>query len=118
MLFIIHTSDEVAGLDIIKALESAKISCTIVSKTSSDETAATGSGLLGELETAGNKVEATIYNICHRNAGWAIQWHDRIRQGESDYLKDGLFIDRYYPTLPEAMQGELARVQKEFQENE
>lgn len=68
--------------------------------------------LLGELEAAGNKVGMTIYNICHRNAGIAIQWYDKAKQGRSNNWKDGLFVDRYYPTLKEAIEGELIRVRK------
>src|SRR3990167_3331076 len=67
-------------------------------------------GLLDELESAGNKVGATIYNICHRNAGWAIQWHESKKQGESDNWKDGLIIHRYYPKLIEAIQAEFIRI--------
>ena len=67
-------------------------------------------GLVYELETAANKNGATIYNICHRNAGWAIQWHEEKKQGDSDNWKDGLVIYRYYNTLAEMVKGEFVRL--------
>ena len=67
-------------------------------------------GLVYELESAANKNGATIYNICHRNAGWAIQWHEEKKQGNSDNWKDGLVIYRYYNTLEEMVKGEFVRL--------
>ena len=58
-------------------------------------------GLIDDLETAANKMGATIYNICQRNAGWGIQFHD---------WKTGLIMHCYYPTLYEAVRGELSRI--------
>lgn len=66
-------------------------------------------GLVYELESAANKNGATIYNICHRNAGWAIQWHEEKKQGDSDNWKDGLVIYRYYETLEAMVKGEFLR---------
>lgn len=70
----------------------------------------TPGGLIEELESAANETGATIYNICHRNAGWAIQWHELSRQGNSDEWKDGLVIYRYYKSLFEAVREEFSRV--------
>ena len=67
-------------------------------------------GLVYELESAANKNGATIYNICHRNAGWAIQWHEQKKQGESENWKDGLVIYRYYETLEAMVKGEFLRL--------
>ena len=67
-------------------------------------------GLINELESAANKNGATIYNICHRNAGWAIQWHEEKKQGASQNWKDGLIIYRYHPTLIEAIKAEFIRL--------
>ena len=67
-------------------------------------------GLVYKLESAANKNGATIYNICHRNAGWAIQWHEQKKQGESDNWKDGLVIHRYYETLEAMVKGEFLRL--------
>ena len=67
-------------------------------------------GLVYELESAANKNGATIYYICHRNAGWAIQWHEQKKQGESENWKDGLVIYRYYETLEAMVKGEFLRL--------
>ena len=70
-------------------------------------------GLVYELETEANKSGESIYNICRRKAGWAIQWYDEKRQGDSDKWKDGLIIYRYYDTLEEMVKGELERLGKD-----
>jgi hypothetical protein len=67
-------------------------------------------GLVYELESAANINGSTIYNICHRNAGWAIQWHETERQGESKNYSDGLVIYKYYPTLEAMCKGEFQRL--------
>ncbi len=63
-----------------------------------------------KLESIANEKVATIYNICHRNAGWAVQWHEEKRQGLSENWKDGLVIYRYYPSLKEAIKAETERL--------
>jgi len=71
----------------------------------------TPGGLIDELEATANKTGATLYNICHRNAGWAIQWHEAARcSSASDDWREGLVIYQYYPTLFEAVLAELARI--------
>lgn len=67
-------------------------------------------GLIYELESTANKTGATIYNICHRNAGWAIQWHEKERQRDNPDWRKGLTIYRYYSTLLEMISGELLRL--------
>ena len=67
---------------------------------------------IDKLEEMANEDGVTIYNICHRNAGWGIQWHEPTRS-PSDKAPDwhkGLVIYRYYPTLFEAVQAELERL--------
>ena len=66
--------------------------------------------LISKLEETANKNGATIYNICHRNAGWAIQWHEKNKQGDSDNWKDGLIIYKYYPSFTEAIEAEIKRL--------
>lgn len=67
-------------------------------------------GMIDELESLGNIKGSTIYNICHRNAGWAIQWHELPRQGKDEDWHKGLVIYRYYPTLSECVNGEFVRL--------
>jgi len=70
-------------------------------------------GLIYELELAANKHGATIYNICHRDNGWAIEWHEEKRQGNVINNERGLVIYQYYNTLEEMVKGEFERLGKE-----
>ena len=63
-----------------------------------------------KLESIANEKGATIYNICHRNAGWAVQWYEEKKQGDSDNWKDGLIIYKYYPSFAEAIKAEIKRL--------
>jgi hypothetical protein len=65
---------------------------------------------LEDLEELANKSFKTIYNICHRNAGWGIQWHEAGRQGTSSDFKDGLVIYQYYPSIPDMISAEYIRL--------
>jgi len=67
-------------------------------------------GLVFELESLANKQGATIYNICHRSAGWAIQWHEAKRQNESKVWEDGLVVYEYYNKLSECIIEEIKRL--------
>lgn len=67
-------------------------------------------GLIDELISTANKKGITIYNICFRNAGWAIQWYEAERQGENPEWKTGLVIYRYYSTLEDCVNGEFIRI--------
>lgn len=66
--------------------------------------------LIYKIEFMANEKGATIYNICHRNAGWAIQWHENGKQGESPDFRDGLIIYKYYETLEKMAKGEFERL--------
>ena len=67
--------------------------------------------LIEKLEEMANENGAIIYNICHRNAGWGIQWHESYRcSSASDDWRKGLVVYKYYPTLFEAVQAELERL--------
>lgn len=50
----------------------------------------------------------TIYNICHRNAGWGVQWLEI----EGPNWKNGLVVYNYYPTIAEMIAVETARLSK------
>ncbi len=76
---------------------------------------------LNELQKVGVEAGQVIYNICFRNAGVGIQWHksieypvkpmlviDNIRTN-NDSWKQGLYIEKYYPSLTEAIIEETKR---------
>jgi hypothetical protein len=77
---------------------------------------------LNNLQILGLEVGQVIYNICFRNAGVGIQWHksveypvkpmlviDNVRTG-NDSWKQGLYVEKYYPTLTEAIIEETKRL--------
>lgn len=92
-------------------------------KTSIDE-------ILRDLRRLGEIRGATLYSIVFRNAGVAIQWHESERAGPEpgspenlsktwrnvdelqEWTKRGLVIYHYYPTLSEAIEGEVKRLEE------
>ncbi len=79
----------------------------------------------------------SLYNVCHRSAGWAIQWHDQARvktapppelePGKNGpevmainqkRLHEGLVIHHYYPTLAKCLHEEKLRLLEEKREEE
>jgi hypothetical protein len=82
---------------------------------------------IAELREVASKHGQEIYNICFRAAGVGIQFHDhkKVRsrttptmtaqergQQMIQQLKEGLYIDKYYETLEEAIKQELKRISK------
>lgn len=67
--------------------------------------------LIKKLEEIANSQGMTIYNICHRNAGWAVQFHDKKKQKESKDFREGLTIHKYYATFGIAIKEELERLE-------
>jgi hypothetical protein len=67
-----------------------------------------------QLEEMANEIQCTIYDIIHRNAGWAIRWHDdrNKKSKESNDPREGLIIFRYYDTPSEMIFAEIERVKK------
>lgn len=91
-----------------------------------------GNGVFAEVMALGKSMGQTLYNVCHRNAGWAIQWHDKSRvktppppdliPGENwpeigvvnmKRLREGLVIHRYYPTISQCLFAEKSRLLRE-----
>jgi len=85
-----------------------------------------------EVMRLAESVDQTLYNVCHRRAGWAIQWHDQSRvktppppelvPGENGplvsainqkRLADGLIIYHYYPTISQCLFAEKSRLVRE-----
>jgi hypothetical protein len=68
-------------------------------------------------ELANPTEDLTLYNILRRNAGWGLQWHSHRREAKLklsspyastlDKVRSGLFINRYYRTFTEMVEGEL-----------
>lgn len=66
-----------------------------------------------ELEQLANRHGATIYDICHRNAGWGICWHESTRPLNSlddDAWRQQLVTYRYYETPTEMVEAEFERL--------
>ena len=64
-----------------------------------------------KLESIAKEKGATIHKIFHSSAGWAIQWHEKARQGNSFNFKNGLITYRYYPSRKEMIEAEIKRLQ-------
>jgi hypothetical protein len=56
----------------------------------------------------------TMYNICFRNAGVAVQWCDQrlLEEVGQNRYRESLRIDHYSPTLEEALESEYDRLRK------
>lgn len=90
-----------------------------------------------EIQEIGKSKGLTLYSILFRNAGVGILWFDESRAGappipperdedtpadlfaaemqeytfkQSEWIKKGLFVDQYYPSLSEALEGEKSRL--------
>lgn len=65
--------------------------------------------LIEKLRLVAQENNHALYNICLRNAGWAIMWYRRHEGDDFQFNKQKLVVYRYYPTLEEAIQQELLR---------
>ncbi len=82
-----------------------------------------------EVVRLGDSLGQTFYEVCRRNAGWAIQWHDQSRvktppppemiPGKNwaevsainqKRLHEGLVIYHYYPTIAQCLFAEKRRL--------
>jgi hypothetical protein len=54
-------------------------------------------------------VQYGLYNICYRNAGWAVMFYEPEKDLHCNY-KEGLVVYAYYSTLAEAVQAEGERL--------
>lgn len=71
--------------------------------------------MLEKVEAVGAVRGAGIYDICKRKAGWGILWYEDDRDDTPEGRrwsddKRGLVVYRYYPTIREAVRGELRRL--------
>ncbi len=64
-----------------------------------------------ELERVANIEGATIYNICHRNVGWGIQWHEMNKQ-QGEAWETGLVVYSYHETFEKMLEFESERLSK------
>jgi hypothetical protein len=53
-----------------------------------------------------------LYNICFRRAGVAIMWSDEARQKSPKDWNSALYIETYYPSIQDAVDGELKRIRE------
>lgn len=78
-----------------------------------------------KLDALAGEQGATIYNICHRNAGWGVQWYEGANEQASgkpgsrvpDHWRRDLVVYTYYPTIAEMIAGETERLLKNSNRN-
>jgi hypothetical protein len=103
--------------------------------------------LLDSIEKLAESQDATIYNICRRRVGWAIQWFDETRcttpvpdpekhwkcggdgiealatqmryerEAMQTRMNEGLVLYKHYPTFRECLEGEYQRLKEKESEN-
>jgi hypothetical protein len=70
---------------------------------------------IGELKRVATRSGHVLYNICYRGAGVGIMWSNESRIKDrpitgSNY-KEALYIEKYYPTLADAIKNEIKRLE-------